>query len=58
MELTYEVAERRVRKKNKVTKDKSKTEISMTLVHGDCVVLSGDDFEVSITPPVRIHSRI
>ncbi|KAG8221190.1 hypothetical protein J3R82DRAFT_2755 [Butyriboletus roseoflavus] len=40
-----------VRKKNKVIKDKSKAsvpEISMTLVHGDCVVLYGDDFECQI----------
>ena len=42
----------RVHKKNKDIKDKNRAipEISMTLVHGDCVVLSGDDFEVSITP--------
>ncbi|KAH0836906.1 hypothetical protein J3R83DRAFT_8721 [Lanmaoa asiatica] len=41
----------RVRKKNKVTKGKSKgsvPEISVTLVHGDCVVLYGDNFECQI----------
>ncbi|KAF8550734.1 hypothetical protein OG21DRAFT_1513652 [Imleria badia] len=47
----HEVADRRGRKKNKVIKDKIKAsvpEISMTLVHGDCVVLCGDDFEYQI----------
>lgn len=52
MEMAHhEVAERRVHKKNEVTVDKSKApvpEISVTLVHGDCVILSGDDFEVSL----------
>lgn len=52
----HEVAEPKqepVQKKNKDVKDKSKVsvpEISMTLVHGDCVVLYGDDFEVSAAP--------
>jgi len=39
------------RKKKKDTKDKTKPsipEISMTLVHGDCIVLCGDDFECQI----------
>lgn len=43
----------RVREKSKVNKNKSKVsvpEISITLVHGDAVVLYGDDFEVSVTP--------
>ena len=51
----------RVRKKNKVTKDKNKAsvpEISMTLVHGDCLVLYGDNFEVSITPPLIMYSPV
>lgn len=51
----------RVRKKNKVTKDKSKAsvpEISVTLVHGDCIVLYGDNFEVSITPQLMVHSPV
>ncbi|KAF8141332.1 hypothetical protein EV363DRAFT_1391802 [Boletus edulis] len=45
-----EVAARRARK-HKGAKDKNKAsvpEISMTLVHGDCVVLCGDDFEYQI----------
>ena len=62
MEVAHlEVAEPGGRKKNKVAKDKSKAtvpEISMTLVHGDCVVLSGDDFEVSVTPPLRMHNSV
>ncbi|KAG9308048.1 hypothetical protein JVU11DRAFT_12615 [Chiua virens] len=50
----HEVAEPKpehARKKIKVTKGKSKAsvpEISMTLLHGDCVILSGDDFECHI----------
>lgn len=51
----------RIRKKKKVTKVKSKAsvpEISMTLSHGDCVVLYGDNFEVSITPPLIVHSPV
>lgn len=57
-EARHELAEQRVRKNNKVTKDKSRAtvpEISMTLVHGDCVVLYGDDFEVSVTPLLSVQ---
>ena len=49
----HEVAEPkpvRAHKKHKANKDKHRSEISMSLVHGDCVVLYGDDFEVSVTP--------
>jgi hypothetical protein len=52
MEMAHhEVVERCVHRKNEVTIGKNKAsvpEISVTLVHGDCVVLSGDDFEVSL----------
>lgn len=47
----HEAIKRRIRKKNEVTNDKSKAsvpDISVTLFHGDCVVLCGDDFEVSL----------
>ncbi|KAG6381858.1 hypothetical protein JVT61DRAFT_472 [Boletus reticuloceps] len=55
-----EVAARRARK-HKGAKDKTKVsvpEISVTLVHGDCVVLCGDDFEVSVTPLWRGRNPI
>ena len=55
------VVKQRGRKKNKVTKNESKAsvpEMSVTLVHGDCVVLSGDDFEVSVALPLGAYDPI